>query len=198
MTRKLVNIGDGRVIEMKEEVAVKAAPPKPKKDPSLKKRKKPGKPTKRKNTAKARFLQKGLNRMKETVPGFAEWCLLQRLETHRFFNKPGLTERRRFGTPNGMTPRQAAWHWGEAKRKAKDDMATLEKAGLLPDDELVREATEYTLTIMRGPMNQDMGLRAARQILEWYKSKPVSRSETTINAAEAFLAGLAEPTPKSD
>ena len=184
--RKLVSLGEGRVIEMKEEVT--GTPPVPQEP------KKPKAPRKvRKNTKKPPTRSSAFKRKIVELPGFNEWAARTHNQITQFLGKPGFKSRTRFGIPDGMTKKQSDKAWAKAREQVKEDMANLAKAGLVgSDDDLVKEATEATLLVMRGPMNQDMALRAARQILDFYKSRPVTKTETTVNAAEAWLASLAE------
>ena len=97
----------------------------------------------------------------------------------------------RWGVPDGMTREQAAPIWEASRQRAKEDMAKLQEAGVInPDDTNANEAMQNALEVMRSPMNQDMRLKAAKLVLEYTKAKPVSKSEVTVNAAEAWLASL--------
>lgn len=189
MKRKLVSIGEGKVIDLGDLEKPQAPKSKPKPNRKLNKK-----------TKRARRKQgMGTPNFADKPKGFQEWRNLRLAQVAKFYNKIGFRTsggRTRFGIPDGMTARQATLAWAKARERAKIDMANLENAGLLPDDEIVKEATEATLVVMRSPMNQDMQLRAARQILDFYKTKPVTKSETTVNAAEAWLASLATDTPK--
>ena len=72
-------------------------------------------------------------------------------------------------------------------------MSELEKAGVLDDaDTQAREALETTLLIMRAPGDKKVQLSAARQVLEWTKAKPASKSDITVNKAEAWLASITD------
>lgn len=143
-------------------------------------------------------VRNSLSDKKTRIPGFAEWLSHRAMEMAQFRNKPGFASFRRMNTPDGMRKQDAVLAWAEARRKAQIHMANLKKAGLLPEDDLVQKATLATLEIMESPMNQDMKLKAARQLLEWFKAKPVAKSEVTVNAAEAWLASIAEETTKQD
>jgi hypothetical protein len=195
---KLVDIGDGRIIEF---VEPGEQSPEPIKKPRIKN---PGSKPGRTKTTTPRYEKKGSpcgrkpgsGGTRDHIPGYREWLSLRATELAQFRNKPGFASWKRHGVPDGMRKQDAEKAWAEARRKAEIHMANLKKAGLLPDDELIVKATQATLEIMESPMNQDMKLKAARQLLEWYKPKPVAKSEVTVNAAEAWLASIAEETAK--
>jgi hypothetical protein len=133
-----------------------------------------------------------------TIPGYSSWVQMRVAQMAQFRNKLGFPDWRRTNIPNGMTKAASKRAWAEAKRKAKIDMDNLERAGLLNDDDIAREATEVTLTIMRSPVNADMKLKAATQLLNFYKAKPVSKSEMKLDAAEAWLAAIAQGEPEAE
>lgn len=99
---------------------------------------------------------------------------------------------RPLGSADGMTREQSQKAWAIAREKAKQDMAKI-KEYMTFDDDRAEEALLNTLEVMRSPMNQEIKLKAARQVLEWTRAKPVTKSEVTVNAAEAWLASLDEP-----
>jgi hypothetical protein len=133
-----------------------------------------------------------LVKKRSSIPGYREWLRRRMWQINQFLNKPGASQRRCNNTPKGLRREDVEMFGAYAREKAKIDMANMEAAGLLPDDEIATQATQATLEIMHNPMNQDMRLKAARQLLEWYKAKPQSKSEVTVNTAEAWLASLAE------
>jgi len=136
------------------------------------------------------------HRKSREIPGYHEWWKERCRQIQQFFNKPGGPVRRRFGVPDGMRREDAEVIWAEARRKAKIDMANIKK--VQPDmDERAEEALLSTLEVMRSPMNQTVQLAAARQVLEWTKAKPATKSEMTVNAAEAWLASIADEADKS-
>lgn len=203
MTKRQINIGDGRIVEMTE---VGDGPPdltpvsKPRhKNPG----KNAGKRKKTKHQATFKNSPKGVHKLgksawddKMTIPGYREWLIGRRRVVEKLFlTKP----KTRKGVPDGMRREEAEQMWIEARKKAKEDMAKLEKAGLIdPADEQASEAMQATLEVMRSPMNQQIRLQAARQVLEWTKAKPASKQEMTINAAEAWLASLADGEDKTN
>ena len=54
------------------------------------------------------------------------------------------------------------------------------------------EAMTGALTVLRNPNSQQTKLAAAKLLLDFSKTKPVAKSEVSINAAEAWLASLAD------
>lgn len=81
--------------------------------------------------------------------------------------------------------------WVQAKQQAKKDLKNLmEKFPDQFENDIVKEAVEATLECLRSPLNNDLKLRAARQILEWFKAKPVAKADITVNKAVDFLASL--------
>jgi hypothetical protein len=200
--KRQIDIGDGRIVEMTE---VGDGPPDL--TPVVKPRHKnpgqnAGKRKKTKHQATFKDSPRGVHKLgksawteKMKIPGYREWLIGRRRVVEKLFlTKPKC----RKGVPDGMRREEAEQMWVIAKKKAKEDMAKLEKAGLIdPTDEHAREAMQSTLEVMRSPMNQQIRLQAARQVLEWTRAKPATKTEMTVNAAEAWLASLAEE-PKED
>jgi len=200
--KRLVDIGEGRIVEMTElgEAPPSSAPvrkaPKQSKGSRAGKRKKSASAWNTKETGKHQGRNPGPRKKIQTVPGFADWFLMRKQQDNQYLiaNK----SKSRFGIPDGMRKEEAMAAWAEARRKAQIHMANLKKVGLLPEDELIVKATQATLEVMESPLNQDMKLKAARQLLDFYKPKPVSKSEVTVNAAEAWLASIAEEATKAE
>lgn len=198
--KRLVNLGEGRIVEMTELGEV-TTPPAPTKKP---RHKKPGSRKDKRQKAQEHYYIKEPGKHKgkhpgtalkvALVPGYREWNLLRRKQDSEFMTP----NRSRAGVPDGMRKEEAMKLWAEARKKAQVHMANLKKLGLLSDDEIVVKATNATLEILESPLNQDMRLKAARQLLEWFKAKPVSKSEVTVNAAEAWLASIAEDANKAE
>jgi len=203
MTKKVIPTNEGRLIEITEG-ELKASPPAPAKKKGGKKPKSPRKKAKTDhNKPKGAWKRPDMSadhpthRKSREIVGYREWYQERCRQIIQFFNKPGGPVRRRFGVPDGMRREDAEPLWAEARRKAKIDMENLKAAGVELADERAEEALEATLVVMRAPMNQQMQLAAARQILEWTKAKPAAKSEMTVNAAEAWLASLATEEPKA-
>ncbi len=58
------------------------------------------------------------------------------------------------------------------------------------EDELAQEALRTAVIIMREPGQAREKLLAARMVLDFTKSKPVTKSEVSVGKAEEFLATL--------
>jgi hypothetical protein len=99
----------------------------------------------------------------------------------------------REGVPDGMRKAQAYPLNEAAKESAKQTMAELETAGVLVNDsDAAKEALQTSIEIMRKPGEKKVQLAAARQVLEWTKAKPASKSEVTVNKAEEWLKAVAD------
>lgn len=124
------------------------------------------------------------HRKAEEIPGFREFWLYKQEVCGRYRDAG-----RRIGEGPGIRRGRAAHQWGWAKRLARQDMERILSA--FPDmDDSAAEALEAALTVMRGPQNQTTKLAAAKLVLDFTRAKPVSKSEVTVNAAEAWLASL--------
>lgn len=103
-------------------------------------------------------------------------------------------KRGRGGIPDGYTREQARHMWRAARESAEATVkAMIEKEVVqLPADTSdaarAEEAMVTTLTLMRADIAVEHKLRAARQVLEWTKAKPESKSKVTVQSAEDFLA----------
>lgn len=198
--RQIVNVGDGRFVEMPKEgpkASPRATKPKPKK----------GAPPRAKATTSAKTGKVKKRTLHHTpankeapqeVPGHAEWVAMRKSQmapfmTNAFRALVGLPPKTRLGIPDGMRADDAAERWEIARKRAKKDIQNMKDTGVIDlSDARAEEALETTLAIMRGPMNQQTALAAARQVLEWTKAKPASKSEMTVNAAEAWLSQIAD------
>lgn len=93
------------------------------------------------------------------------------------------------GDVYGVRRKKVGYLWGWAKRKAKKDMENIKR--VMPDlNEVAAEALESALVVLRGPQNQKERLAAAKLLLEFSMSKPVAKSQVSVNAAEDWLASL--------
>lgn len=102
------------------------------------------------------------------------------------------TDRHRFGVPDGMRKKEAQRRWAKAERSAKKTMAELKETKALDGlDEKAEEALTSAIAVMRSPSNQTVKLAAARLVLDFTKAKPASKSEITLNKAEAWLKQIA-------
>ena len=124
------------------------------------------------------------------IPGYSEWLIGRHQVKERLFTKK---IKSRMGVPDGMHKDEATRLWAIAKEKAKANMATPKKAGLVdPTDDRAEAALLATLEVMHSPMNQTTKLAAARQVLEWTKAKPAAASTVTVNHAEQWLSSLTD------
>lgn len=197
MTTKIVNIGDGRFIEMT--TGGPSAPPKvaPKKKPRPNKFKR----VKTKRTLRPGFIDKSSKvssgrKAYENIPGYTEWLSRRALELEAVHPDPKRCSP--MGIPHGMKKAEAMKAWELARQLADRDIKRMKDAGILDDADTQAEAAmRATLEVMHSPMDQKMKLAAARQVLEWTKAKPAAKTEMTVNTAEAWLASLADE-PKVD
>lgn len=188
---KIVNIGDGRFIEMTEG-GPSASPQVPEK-----KTKKPRKSTwhqRKKRTLRKGFEDKSSQARKSPrdehdIPGYSEWLSARSTELKAVHPDPKHSSR--MGIPTGMRKAEAEKVWEEARHLAERDIQNMKDAGIIePADTQAEEAMRATLEVMRSPMDQKLKLAAARQVLEWTKAKPAAKTEMTVNTAEAWLDSL--------
>ncbi len=98
---------------------------------------------------------------------------------------------KRVGIPNGMTRESAQRKWNKHAKSAKKTVEAMEKNGVFKDDDSAsKEAMEFNITVMRGGYAIRERLAAASKILEYTKTKPVAKSEVTVNKAEEWLAAV--------
>lgn len=197
--RQIVNVGDGRFVEMPKEgpkASPKATKPKPKTQANRKKAATSAKTGKVKKRT-LHHTPAGKEAPQE-VPGQAEWVAMRKAQmapfmTNEFRVLIGLPPKTRFGIPDGMRAEDAEKQWARARERAKKDIQNMKDTGVIDlNDARAEEALETTLTVMRSPMNQQTQLAAARQVLEWTKAKPAAKTEMTVNAAEAWLSQIAD------
>lgn len=96
----------------------------------------------------------------------------------------------RAGVPDGMRKAEADKLWAAAERSAKRTINKMKQNGVFEAEEDPRavEALEFNITTMRGKHDIRARLAAAAKVLEYTKSKPVAKSEVTLNKAEDWLA----------
>jgi exonuclease VII small subunit len=105
----------------------------------------------------------------------------------------------RYGVPDGMRKEQAQKLWKKANKSAQKTMTELKESGALEDlDPRSEEALEAAIAVMRSPSNQKTKLDAARLVLDFTKSKPVSKKELTLNKAEQWLKQIANDEDDED
>lgn len=94
----------------------------------------------------------------------------------------------RTGIPTGMRRDEADREWYFARMYAKEVTRIMVDKEIIPDDERVTKAFSSAVEVLESPMNQGVKLQAARLILDFLKSKPVSKSEVSVSNAEDWLA----------
>lgn len=119
--------------------------------------------------------------------GGENWNNIRYTSRYQFSCYPGFHDSRR--APPGYCRSEINALRAEAKEKAQKDMAKIIKN--YPDvEDIAHEATLVTLEVMRASPNPEIRLKAAKQLLEYYKQKPVTKSDVTVATAEAWLASL--------
>lgn len=127
-----------------------------------------------------------LKRLMREVQGFTEfWAYKQ--EVMAKYRDSG----RKLGEGPGIRRKKLGYLMGWVKRRVKKDMENIKRAH--PDlNEVAAEALEGALSVLRGPQSQQQKLAAAKLLLDFSMSKPVAKSEVSVNAAEDWLASLAK------
>lgn len=93
-----------------------------------------------------------------------------------------------FNHTRGLNKHEIAEAHAKAREQAKRDMENI-KAKIDMTD-AAEEALEGAITVLRQPSSQQTKLAAAKLILEFTKTKPVAKSEVSVNKAEEWLASL--------
>lgn len=124
---------------------------------------------------------------KVEIPGYGEWLSRRTKENFKYRDHG-----RQLGFCDGINPRMMKKLLAEAKIKAQEDLAKIEAATGPIEDDAAREALTGALEVLRTPVNQQTKLAAARLLLDFTKAKPASKSEVTVNAAEAWLESLGD------
>lgn len=179
----LLHIGDGRYV-VSTEGALKPPPPPRKKQPASKKAKGWHPPPLREPSHSRENKRNEKAELKAKIPGYAEYMAF----TWSISGKYGFTGFKP-GQVEGYNLRQLEELKKEARIRVEQDMANIKKHLDLPD--MANEALEGALTVLREPSTQATKLSAAKLILEFTKSKPVAKSEVSVNKAEEWLASLA-------
>jgi hypothetical protein len=80
-----------------------------------------------------------------------------------------------------------------AADRAQQIVSKMKDKGVIePDlDARAEKALTAAIEVLETPVNQQTKLAAARLVLDFTKSKPTSKQEVTVNAAEAWLAAVA-------
>ena len=181
----ITHIGDGRYVHLKEGEAFLPPQPPPRKNRPYKHNPerwaKPevfpshSRPTKK--NEKAIYAAK--------IPGYTEFTIF----LHELRTKYGFIGRK-CGHPWGIREKKLTRLQKKAAKQVQKDMENIKKK--LELDEVAEEAMTGALTVLRNPNSQQTKLAAAKLLLDFSKTKPVAKSEVSINAAEAWLASLAD------
>lgn len=130
------------------------------------------------------------SRENERIPGSHDYfCLRKTQIVSQFFNHPGFPSNSRAGVPDGMTKAQANEIWDRAREQARKDMEII-KTVFPTTDAIVEEATMMLLTNLRGPTDDSIKLSSAKVLLEFYKEKPKSKRDVTVNTFESWVESL--------
>ena len=122
--------------------------------------------------------------LNEKIPGYSEYTSFTYKTSHRY-GFVGFE----LGQSEGYNRKQLERLRKRAAKQVKQDMANIKKALDMP--EMAEEALEGALMVLRSPNTQQTKLQAAKLILEFTKTKPVAKSEVSVNKAEEWLATLA-------
>lgn len=182
----IINIGDGRYVTKTEDGVFRPLPPPKRKwlqhnrhdyDPE---RHPPLEKVRRKNK-NSWNVRKHYN---DLIVGYREY----RQYGHDIGKKYGNVGRD-VGHPWGVRKGELKKLKRRAAKQVKKDMENIKKNHDVHP--MAEEALEGALTVLRAPSNQTAKLAAAKLILEFTKSKPVAKSEVSVNKAEEWLASLA-------
>ena len=183
---EVIHIGDGRYVQKTEDGVFRPLPiPKPKwpqhnhhrYDPS--RHSPPEYVPSHKRPGRKRY--KSI--LAETIVGYKEYIQYV-FEVARRYGNMG----RKVGHPVGYGKKKLAQAKRKAAKQVAKDMENIKKNHEV--NPMAEEALEGALTVLRAPNNQTAKLQAAKLILEFTKSKPVAKSEVSVNKAEEWLASL--------
>ena len=105
--------------------------------------------------------------------------------------KPRKNAGRPRGVPDGYSREQIEPIRTKIKDEAKRIVMKMSQDYNI-EDEYAKTALETAVEVMRCPGDNRERVAAARLVLDFTKSKPVSKNELAISKAEDFLAGLLE------
>lgn len=105
--------------------------------------------------------------------------------------KPRKNAGRPRGVPDGYRREQIEPIRAKAKQEAKRIVEIMSKEYSI-EDEYAKAALETAVEVMKVVGDNRERVAAARLVLDFCKSKPVTKSEMAISKAEDFLAGLLE------
>lgn len=96
------------------------------------------------------------------------------------------------GVPRDWTKEEAEVYLAGKKPEVKRIISIMSKHGMLPEDEMAKEALTTAVSVMHTATQFDTKLRAARLILDFSKARPAAKHELTVTRAEQFLADLVD------
>ena len=102
---------------------------------------------------------------------------------------------RPLAVPDGYTKATIEPLRNKAKEEAKKAVAIMTDEN---ENTHAKEALEAAVEILRTPGQTRDRLTAARLVLDFTKSKPVSKQEVTVGKAEAFLSSLLDQGDAED
>ena len=102
---------------------------------------------------------------------------------------------RPLAVPDGYTKATIEPLRNKAKEEAKKAVAIMTDEN---ENTHAKEALEAAVEILRTPGQTRDRLTAARLVLDFTKSKPVSKQEVTVGKAEAFLSSLLDQGDAQD
>lgn len=102
---------------------------------------------------------------------------------------------RPLAVPDGYTKATIEPLRNKAKEEAKKAVAIMTDEN---ENTHAKEALEAAVEILRTPGQTRDRLTAARLVLDFTKSKPVSKQEVTVGKAEAFLSSLLDEGDAED
>ena len=94
---------------------------------------------------------------------------------------------RKAGVPSSRTIQQHAQIVADQQPHIKRIMKKMAEQGILPDDPRAVEALESAVQVLRTVESAKDRLAAARLVLDFTKSRPTTKIETTIKSAEDLL-----------
>lgn len=102
--------------------------------------------------------------------------------------------RQRAGVFDGMRREQSDKIWADARATAEKVIRKMKDKGIITpqDDPRAVKALEEAVAVMETSAHTQLRLAAARLILDFTKSKPVMKTEHTINAAEQWLDAISD------
>lgn len=175
-----IHIGDGRYINYTEGAALR--PPVIKK----KYKQKPFDPSRHATPLTIPSHEKpnkDWSKLFDGLVGYREFDEYRRARYCKFFMRG-----REPGHTRGLNKFELAVAHKAAAEQAKRDMENIKAK--IDMSEAAEEALEGAITVLRQPASQQVKLAAAKLVLEFTKSKPVAKSEVSVNKAEEWLASL--------